>query len=102
MSGKVKLLIPLLLLAAALIVWVIWGPAPGEFHFPLEAAAAIALLALFAALEFRLEGFFGAWMETLIILAFVAILMILFYFSPVFGVMGVFVLLAIILLVTGR
>jgi hypothetical protein len=102
MYGSVRLLVPLLLIATALIVWALWRPCPGEFELPVEVAAGIAALALFAALQFLLEDIFGTWMEPLIILVFVASVGILFIYSPVIGLLGLLLLIAVTILAVGR
>jgi hypothetical protein len=80
MSGTVRLFFPLLLIAAAIVVWVVWEPCPEDLRLPVGAAAALAALALFAAMQSFLERIFGVWMEPLLILVFVAIVIILFAF----------------------
>ena len=102
MSGTVRLLVPLLLIATAVIVWALWRPCPGELRLPLGAAVGLAALALFAAMQFYLEDIFGTWMEPLIILVFVAIVIILFAFSPVIGLVSLLLMLAAIAILLRR
>lgn len=94
MSGTARLLFPLLTIIAAVIVWLVWGPCPGEFKMPVRTAALIAALALFVALHSFLDGYFKAWTDTLIILALLTIVIILFAFSPAMAVIGILVLIA--------
>lgn len=90
------------MVVAAVIVWLIWGPCPGELRMPIGMAAGIVLLALFAAMQTYIEGYFGTWMDPLIILVFTTIAAILFLFSPVMGVIGVLLLIAAVAVVSGR
>jgi hypothetical protein len=102
MSGTARLIVPLTLIVAAFIVWLIWGPCPDELRMPIGTAAGIVLLALFAAMQTYIESYFGTWMDPLIILVFTAMAVILFLFSPVMGVIGVLLLIALIFMMGGR
>jgi hypothetical protein len=94
MSGTARLLFPLLMLLAALIVWLIWGPCPGELKMPVRTAVLIAALALFVALHPFLDGYFKAWTDSLIILVLLTIIIILLAYSPVMAVIATLVLIA--------
>jgi hypothetical protein len=102
MSGTVRLFFPLLLIAAAIVIWVAWQPCPDDLRLPVGAAAGLAALALFAAMQSFLERIFGTWTEPLIILVFVAIVIILFTFSPVIGIVSLLLMLAVSAILLSR
>lgn len=101
MTRPVRLLFPLAMIIAAVIVWLIWGPCPGELRIPVRTAALIAALALVVALHSFLDGYFKAWTDTLIILVLFAIVIIVFSYSPVMAVIAVLLLAAARFMLSG-